>query len=122
MKAPTVVSNAICPCCSGSEWKLAKMFLLEGMVNVETRTTTIGTTATTIAHEYDHSTTGTHTRADAIAFAPPLPPKEYEVKDLCLLMGRELTPQHLSRFKPHLHYRDYMFMGNTIHINLTICN
>jgi hypothetical protein len=92
MRLPKIVDAPECPGCSGAEWKLAKMVVLGGTVNVDTESdgggfgvsAGLGRGQGGIGVNYqglDVSTTGTHTQAAAAAYAPPNPPDQYEKKD-----------------------------------------
>lgn len=95
MTEPKIVNRPECPSCSGTEWKLAKMIVLDGTINVDTESDGGGFGASAGLgrgqgganlnyQSLNFSTTGTHTRALAEALAPPPAPPQYAQKDYWL--------------------------------------
>ena len=92
MKDLKATQDGNCPSCFGTEWKLAKMFVMDGVINVDTETSGEGVSGKRyqiVGKQYTDinlSTTGTHTHAIAAEYAPPEPPEQYYRKDHWLMM------------------------------------
>lgn len=88
MKEPKLSDDGNCPTCSGIDWKLARVLVLDGVTNIDTESNGggfgigVGSAGVNVNYQgLDLSTTGTHTSATAQEYAPPIPPNQYDRKD-----------------------------------------
>lgn len=92
MEYTKISTDGHCPSCSGIDWKLAKMIVLDGIANIETESegggfgvsAGLGRGQGGIGVNYqgfNSSASGTITKATSEVYAPPCPPDYYDSKE-----------------------------------------